>query len=77
MATSATSPQQYQTKTGDTVDSICFAFYGNTDGGQVEATLAANRDLGLGDIGPTLPAGLVLTLPVVSAPSTATISLFS
>jgi phage tail protein X len=71
------SAQQYRTKDGDTVDAVCFAFYGSTSGGQVEAVLEANRALGLGDLGPELPAGLIITLPVIAPPATTTISLFS
>jgi len=69
--------QQYRTKEGDSLDAICFGYYGTTSHRQVETVLEANRALGLADIGPLLPAGLVITLPVVPPPVTTTISLFS
>ncbi|QKN87921.1 baseplate protein [Acinetobacter phage vB_AbaP_Alexa] len=56
-------PQEYRTKDGDTVDFIAWKQYGSTDNRVVEKVLAAN--LGLADIGPILPAGLVITLPDV------------
>ena len=52
----------YRTIDGDMVDAICFRVFGRSDG-MVEALLAANP--GLADIGPILPAGLLLQLPAV------------
>lgn len=45
---------------GDTVDSICWAYYGRT-AGVTEAVLAANP--GLADLGPIIPHGTTVTLP--------------
>jgi phage tail protein X len=59
------TPASYLTKTGDTVDYVCWAYYGSTDNGQVEAVLAANN--GLADYGPILPAGVAISLPVITA----------
>lgn len=55
--------QTYRTKDGDTVDYIAWKQYGTTDNRVVEKVLAAN--LGLSDVGPILPAGIVITLPDV------------
>lgn len=49
---------------GDTVDAICWRYYGRT-AGTVEAVLEANR--GLADLGPVLPMGTRVTLPDVPA----------
>lgn len=49
---------------GDTVDAICWRYYGRT-AGTVEAVLEANR--GLADLGPVLPMGTQVTLPDVPA----------
>jgi phage tail protein X len=51
----------YRTSDGDMADEIAFKHYGTTDGRVVEQLLEANP--GLSDIGPVLPAGLVITLP--------------
>ncbi|SDE41474.1 tail protein X [Paraburkholderia lycopersici] len=45
---------------GDTVDAICFRFYGYT-AGAVEATLETNP--GLADYGPVLPIGTPVDMP--------------
>lgn len=45
---------------GDTVDALCWRYYGSTDG-TVEAVLEANA--GLADHGPVLPMGTVVYLP--------------
>lgn len=45
---------------GDTVDAICWRYYGRTDG-TVEAVLEAND--GLADLGVVLPAGTLVDLP--------------
>lgn len=57
----------YTTKDGDTVDYIAWKFYGATANKVVEAVLEANT--GLADHGPTLPAGITITLPEVAAPA--------
>ncbi len=49
----------YRTKQGDTVDHICWRFYGDTLA--VQRVLEANP--GLADRGTTLPGGLVIELP--------------
>ena len=66
----------YRTKEGDMLDQICFNYYGSTLGGQVEATIEANRNLDLGQY-VTLPAGLLITLPVVAKRTAETVQLFS
>lgn len=45
---------------GDTVDEICFRYYGRSDG-VVERVYAANP--GLAESGPVLPHGCEVTLP--------------
>lgn len=55
----------YRTSDGDMADEIAFRQYGTTAAGVVEQLLAANP--GLSDIGPVLPAGLIITLPVIDA----------
>lgn len=45
---------------GDTVDAICWRYYGRT-AGVTEAVLAANP--GLADLGPVIPHGTAVTLP--------------
>jgi phage tail protein X len=45
---------------GDTVDALCWRYYGSTDG-TVEAVLEANA--GLANYGPVLPVGTVVRLP--------------
>ncbi|EPV8688032.1 tail protein X [Pseudomonas aeruginosa] len=52
--------EQKRTQQNDTVDALCWRHYGRT-AGVVEAVLDANP--GLADKGPTLPAGLLVTLP--------------
>lgn len=44
----------------DTVDALCWRYYGRT-AGVTESVLQANP--GLCDLGPILPQGLVVTLP--------------
>lgn len=60
---------QYRTKDGDTVDFIAWKFYGRQDNRIVEQVLDAN--LGLADVGPSLPAGLLVTLPAIDLKPTA------
>lgn len=57
----------YTTKDGDSVDFICWKFYGSTANRVTEAVLEAN--LGLADHGPLLPAGVTVTLPAIEAPA--------
>ncbi|MGK4311724.1 tail protein X [Pseudomonas mosselii] len=45
---------------GDTVDAICWRYYGRT-AGVTEAVLEANP--GLADLGPVIPHGTAVTLP--------------
>ncbi|BAO20623.1 putative tail protein X [Pseudomonas phage PPpW-3] len=54
---------QYITSHGDTADYIAWKHYGTQDGRVVEQLVAANP--GLADVGPVLPAGILLTLPVI------------
>lgn len=51
----------YRTSDGDTADYIAWKHYGTQDGRAVEQLVNANP--GLADIGPLLPAGLLITLP--------------
>lgn len=54
-------PQSYVTRQNDMVDAIARQVYGTEHNGTTEAILNAN--LGLADLGPLLPANLVITLP--------------
>lgn len=56
----------YRTKAGDTVDWICWRYYGTIAEGAVEMLLESNRRLA--ESGPILPAGLVVELPRIEAP---------
>lgn len=51
----------YTTREGDTADYIAWKYYGDTIARATEQLLEAN--LGLADYGPSLPAGLQVTLP--------------
>ncbi|EJO59527.1 tail protein X [Burkholderia multivorans] len=51
---------------GDTVDSLCWRYYGRTDG-TVEAVLEANA--GLADLGVVIPMGTVVYLPDIESVS--------
>jgi phage tail protein X len=57
----------YITREGDTVDAICWRFYGSTANRVTEAVLEVNR--GVADYGPILPAGIELALPEIDAPA--------
>lgn len=57
---------QYRTKDNDTLDAICWNYYGQQSG-TVEAVLKANP--GLADLGAKLPAGIVIQLPQLTEPS--------
>lgn len=48
---------------GDTVDAICWRYYGRT-AGITEAVLVANP--GLADLGPVLPHGHLIELPTLA-----------
>jgi len=61
-----TTPVTYTTIAGDMVDEICYTYYGYTDGA-TELVLAANP--GLAALGPILAQGVVITLPVIAAPT--------
>ncbi len=65
----------YQSKDGDMVDDVAFRYYGQTSGGEVEAVYAANYRLA--DLGPELPAGIVISLPDVPPPRKDVVRLFS
>lgn len=59
---------QYETKLGDMLDAICYEYYeGRT--GALEAVLSANP--GIASLGPILPAGLLIDLPDLGEPETA------
>lgn len=61
--------QQY-----DTVDALCWRYYGRTDG-MTEQVLLANP--GLADVGPILPHGLEVDMPeVVATPTQQTVQLW-
>lgn len=57
---------KYTTRDGDSVDLICWRYYGSERGGTTEAVLEANT--GLAGYGPILPAGLSITLPAYALP---------
>jgi len=56
----------YRSQEGDMVDWICWKHYGR-QAGAVEAVLDANP--GLAKLGPVLPAGTIIELPVLPDPS--------
>lgn len=56
---------QYSTREGDTIDYIAWKHYGTQVGRVVEQLTEANP--GLADLGPTLPAGVVIDLPELEA----------
>lgn len=51
----------YRTMDGDMVDAIAARTYGTDVTGMSERILDTNR--GLADLGPVLPAGILITLP--------------
>ncbi len=53
----------YLTSDGDMADEIAFKQYGTTAGGVVEKLMTANP--GLAALGPRLPQGIIITLPVI------------
>lgn len=54
----------YTTRQGETVDLACQAFYGRT-ADVTEAVLGANP--GLAELGPVLPLGTKIIMPVIDA----------
>lgn len=56
---------QYRTSDGDTADYIAWKHYGTQDGSVVERLVDANP--GLADLGPVLPAGVIVSLPELEA----------
>jgi phage tail protein X len=66
---------EVRTIQGDTVDRVCFRYYGYT-AGVTESVLVANP--GLADLGPVLPIGTVIKMPEVAAkPTQATVQLWN
>ncbi|MGL6118512.1 tail protein X [Plesiomonas sp.] len=58
----------------DTVDALCWRYYGRTQG-MTEHVLAANPKLA--EVGPFLPHGMEIELPdMISAPTTQTVQLW-
>ncbi len=57
----------YRTKEGDTVDLICWRYYGSTADRITERVLEAN--LGLADEGAVLPSGVEIVLPDLTVAS--------
>lgn len=57
----------YRASAGDTVSRIAWKFYGSTSDRVVEQVLEANQNLA--DLGETLPAGTVITLPEIAQPA--------
>jgi len=66
---------KYRTKEGDVLDAICTRHYGDLPY-LIEDVIAANP--GLAGLGPVLPSGLIIELPVVaeSAPARPTVRLW-
>ncbi|MDX4944341.1 tail protein X [Providencia manganoxydans] len=56
-----------RTVQGDTVDGLCWRFYGRTTG-MTEAVLLANP--GLAEKGAIIPAGLLIDMPEITAQPT-------
>lgn len=59
--------QQIRTTQGETVDALCWRYYGRTQGA-VEAVLLANP--GLARHGLLLPQGMLVLMPVLPTPPT-------
>jgi len=57
--------EQYRTKPGEMLDSICHQYY-NGRPGTTDAVLSANP--GLAKLGAVIPANTIITLPVLAAP---------
>tara|TARA_R110001592_G_scaffold104697_1_gene294530 strand:- start:40238 stop:40444 length:207 start_codon:yes stop_codon:yes gene_type:complete len=56
----------YRTSDGETLDLICWKYYGRQPGA-VEVVLEANRHLA--DLGPIFEAGVMIELPALPAPA--------
>lgn len=63
----------YRSSDGDELDKICYDYYGYSSGA-IELVLAANRDLAKQL--PSLPAGVLITLPDIPKPEKETIKLW-
>jgi len=61
--------QQYRSKQGDTLDEIAWRQYGAVSSDMLTRIMDANP--GLADLGPIIPAGVIILLP--DAPETSTI----
>ena len=61
-----TTDTTYLTSQGDTLDFVCWKFYGQQSGA-VESVLAANA--GLADLGPVLPINTRIILPELTKPA--------
>jgi phage tail protein X len=53
----------YVTRQNDILDDVVHRYYGDTERRIVERVLEVNREIGLAEYGPVLPAGLTITLP--------------
>ncbi|MBK5003273.1 phage tail protein [Pseudomonas sp. S31] len=62
-----------RTSEGDVLDTLCQHYYGHLNG-TVEAVLEANQ--GLADEAQPFRSGVLIRLPEVSAPTTATVQLW-
>lgn len=56
--------QTYMTSDGDTVDYVAWKYYDTQNGRVVEQLLDANP--GLADLGPSLPAGVLIIMPDIT-----------
>lgn len=65
---------KYRTKDQDTVDLICWKFYGNTNPGTIEGVYEANRHLA--KRGAVLPSGLLIELPAIQVKPLETVRLW-
>ena len=65
---------KYRTKQQDTVDLICWMYYGNTNPGTIEGVYEANRHLA--KQGAILPSGLEIELPVIVSTPLETVRLW-
>lgn len=60
-------PSTYLTSQGDTLDYICWKFYGGQQSGAVEAVLLANQNLSRFDV--VLPENTEVILPDLPEPT--------
>ena len=65
--------QQYLTRAGDTLDGICWRYYGRADA--VVFVLEANPEFS--DEPPVLPAGCLVNLPDLPAPDDTPVRLWN